>query len=272
MKKLYLFAALVLLASCSSSYQFVQVQEYSAGNGNSMTVENEDVRITYSVANLADGWCSYAVYNKTDGFVYIDKSKSFTVDPAGYAHNVITSEERCMMTAKKQTFMQTPAKDSVDYSVYTSSDIVVIPPKAMKTVYGLASGHGMILHCDLPQYPSKAVSVNVNEEMFTAVTTYRTDGKQQETTVSSVIKLDKVSNMPEYIIARYTARQPVCENMKEAGKIYPPDDEIIYDMYYDVKAGSMTFPYYVKNSTTKYFDYKPEYEWYESVDGYKKVR
>jgi len=271
MKQTYLFAFLVLFASCSSSYQFVQVQEYSADHG-SLSVENNDVQITYSVKHLSDGWCEYSIYNKTDGFVYVDKSKSFTIDPLGYAHNVISYSERASLSEKRNINQIPEATNNELYTVYESADIIVIPPKALKRIYGLATGPGLMLHCDLKQFPSTLVSTNTDIVMFKAVTTYRTDDMHDERTITNTITLDKVSNMPEYIIARYKERPAVCENMRKTNEYYPAVNDPVYDLYYETADGSLIFPYYTYNSSKKYYDYKPEYRWSSVDNGYKKIR
>ncbi len=271
MKQTYLFAFLVLFASCSSSYQFVQVQEYSADHG-SLSVENNDVQITYSVKHLSDGWCEYSIYNKTDGFVYIDLSKTFTIDPQGYVHNVISSYEKVSLLEKSMTNQTIEELSDKQYIIFETADIVVIPPKALKKMYGLATGPGLMLHCDLKQFPSTLVSVDIDSIIFKAVTTYRTDDMHDERTIANTITLDKVSNMPEYIIARYKERPAVCENMRKTNEYYPAVNDPVYDLYYETAEGSLMFPYYTYNSSKKYYDYKPEYRWSSVDNGYKKIR
>ena len=270
-KTLMVLLVAALMVSCSSSYQFVQIQEFKVNGQNTLVTEDNDVKLDFSTCMSKEGIYAYSVYNKTDGFLYIDKSKSFLIDEYGLAHNFVDAHASFNEKKGNNTFVQKQENEDMNYLEYSSDNIMIVPPKSSKPIFALTTQNTIMLRCDLPQFPSEPFSVSTDDTLFTIVTTYRTDRTPKETTLFSTITRYKITNTPEYVIARYVLRPPVCVNMREPGKTYPPDGEQIYDIYYDVLDNAVTIPYFVLKSSNKYYEHKDEYRYSIIYDGYLKI-
>ncbi len=268
MKRIYLFCFIsLILSSCYNNYQFVQVHEYSLDDGNT-TMKYDDGNCIFDYSGIS----YYTIYNKTNTFVFVDKSKTFGITNSGRAFNFkdasasISSEN--IYNNIKTDFNKSNEDQNTDFIVYSTSDVVVIPPQAYKIFYVNTDYPELILDCSLPQYPDSAASIQKHEIISTVLTTYRTDGNQKEYMVKNNIYLDKITNYAEPVIIEYIPRGIVCENMRESGKYY--SDREVYDYKYKVGINTRTFPYYLKNTSKRIYDYEDSYVYDYDLNGYVK--
>ena len=271
MKKFVFFILVCLFTSCANYYNFVQIQKYSINEDNSLIYDNVDCSVNYSNIFSTDGLPFYTVYNKTEHFLFIDKSKSFIIDYNGEAHNCVEFKEQVSLTNKSfyegQAFnKQYHTTNKIEYTEYISDSVLIIPPKSYKKVAFYGDNVKILLHCDLPKYPSSPKSIALNSPVLTVLTTYRINN-EYEKTIKNTIFLNKVTNTPEYIIAKYIQRTTNCENMR-TGNQY---EQSMFDLYYDVEKNNVTLPYKVY-SYVKYYDHKKDHYKNDYRGGYVKIR
>lgn len=205
MKKFYSFAALaILFASCSSTYNFVQVCKIQPVAG-SLHIEKGDFGSIYKDANCEiqylfwsqAGNAGFILNNISNEMLYLDLTKTFYIEN-GFAYNYSSDMHMRMTTSNSSE------KGTTNTSGYTEnltggglqradktnifpldgytksntsqvqemegfvasgeSEVIAIPPHSKRFIQGYPLSNRIFLNCDLEHFPESSSIIEIAQE------------------------------------------------------------------------------------------------------------
>lgn len=264
-----ILAASLFIGSCQTTfYQLYETQTSETGklkNQDGLWVyEDDELRLSYQFWSNG-GTMSFNIYNKSDDYIILDKTKSFFIvngTARDYFRNQsityttsTTQSKNAQTSGTTRNYLSYLPKTTTNTTSYgTQNKIerslqkhekqeIIIPPNAQKSINYFDISNTLIRNCDILRFPSpkKIQSLNYTKNesplYFSNRLSFKISGKDKK--IEHGFYVSKITNYPEKEFVKSEYEEFCGEKSSTISRIFfrmKPTN--FYNKYYKPTAGS----------------------------------